>query len=86
MSSKRKDFEFLKATASRKGYLTPEEILSIYPEPEKNLGEIEQLLSLGIDVSERKVKKVEPETEALQKELAKLIKKLGRAWWSRSTR
>ncbi|MEE8638367.1 MAG: RNA polymerase sigma factor RpoD [Candidatus Margulisiibacteriota bacterium] len=70
MSSKRKDFEFLKATASRKGYLTPEEILSIYPEPEKNLGEIEQLLSLGIDVSERKVKKVEPETESLQKELA----------------
>ena len=70
--TKREDLQFLKATASRKGYLTPEEILSIYPEPEKNLDEIEQLLGLGIEVAERKEKKVEPEAEHLPKELADL--------------
>jgi RNA polymerase primary sigma factor len=72
MFSKREDLQFLKATASRKGYLTPEEILSIYPEPEKNLDEIEQLLGLGIEVAERKAKKPEPEAERLPKELADL--------------
>ncbi len=70
--SKREDFQFLKATASRKGYLTPEEILSIYPEPEKNLDEIEQLLGMGIEVAERKERKAEPEAESLPKELADL--------------
>ena len=70
--SKREDLQFLKAAASRKGYLTPEEILSIYPEPEKNLDEIEQLLGLGIEVSERKEKKPAGETESLQKEFAEL--------------
>ncbi|MFC1637435.1 RNA polymerase sigma factor RpoD [Candidatus Margulisiibacteriota bacterium] len=72
MFGKRKDIEFLKSTASRKGYLTPEEILSIYPEPEKNLDEIEHLLGLGIEVSERKQKKVAREPEPLQKEFADL--------------
>jgi RNA polymerase primary sigma factor len=72
MVKKRQEFEFLKATAARKGYLTPEEILSIYPEPEKNLGEIEQLLGKGIEISEKKPVKREPEVEALQKELAAL--------------
>jgi len=55
--TKKEDFKSLKATATRKGYLTPEEILSIYPEPEKKIGEIEQLLGLGIEVSEKKIKK-----------------------------
>jgi RNA polymerase primary sigma factor len=72
MFAKRQGIKFLRAAASRKGYLTPEEILSIYPEPEKNLGEIEQLLDLGIEVSERKEKKLEPEAAALQKQLAEL--------------
>jgi len=72
MHSKKEDLQFLKATASRKGYLTPEEILSIYPEPEKNLDEIEQLLGMGIEVAERKEKKAEPEAEALPKDLADL--------------
>ncbi|PIS31240.1 RNA polymerase sigma factor RpoD [Candidatus Saganbacteria bacterium CG08_land_8_20_14_0_20_45_16] len=69
MTGKRADFEFLKATASRKGYLTPEEILSIYPEPEKNLDAIEQLLGLGIEVSETKQSKPDPELETIHKEL-----------------
>jgi RNA polymerase primary sigma factor len=56
MFGKREDLETLRAAASRKGYLTPEEILSVYPEPEKNLDEIEQLLGLGIEVSEKKEK------------------------------
>ena len=56
MFGKREDLEILRAAASRKGYLTPEEILSVYPEPEKNLDEIEQLLGLGIEVSEKKEK------------------------------
>ncbi|KPJ66580.1 RNA polymerase subunit sigma [candidate division WOR-1 bacterium DG_54_3] len=72
MFGKREDLEFLRATASRKGYLTPEEILSIYPEPEKNLDEIEHLLGFGIEVSERREKKAAPEVEGLQKELAEL--------------
>jgi RNA polymerase primary sigma factor len=71
MFGKREDFEFLRATASRKGYLTPEEILSIYPEPEKNLDEIEQLLGMGIELSERKEKKEEAEPE-VHKEFADL--------------
>ncbi|MFA5840229.1 MAG: RNA polymerase sigma factor RpoD [Candidatus Margulisiibacteriota bacterium] len=70
----RQDFEFLKAAAARKGYLTPEEILSIYPEPEKKLDEIEHLLGMGIEVSEKKERKVDsdgadPET-GHHKELA----------------
>jgi len=72
MFKKNEEIEFLRATASRKGYLTPEEILAIYPEPEKNLDEIEQLLGLGIEVSEKKEVKSEHEleTEAIQKELS----------------
>jgi len=69
MIAKREDLQFLKAAASRKGYLTPEEILSIYPEPEKKLDEIEQLLGLGIEVSEKKIKKPKSETDKLHKEL-----------------
>jgi RNA polymerase primary sigma factor len=72
MTAKREDIQFLKAAANRKGYLTPEEILSIYPEPEKNLGEIEQLLGLGIEVSERKAKKQKSEADGLHKEIASL--------------
>jgi RNA polymerase primary sigma factor len=72
MSLKKQDLEFLKSTANRKGYLTPEEILSIYPEPEKKLDEIEHLLGLGIEVSDKKEKKIDPEVEALHKEFADL--------------
>jgi RNA polymerase primary sigma factor len=74
MFRKDKEIEFLKATASRKGYLTPEEILAIYPEPEKNLDKIEQLLGLGIEVSEKKEVKSEHEleTEAIQKQLPEI--------------
>ena len=70
--AKRHDIEFLKASARRKGYLTPEEILSIYPEPEKKLGEIEQLLGFGIEVAEKKKKSSTSEKDALPKELADL--------------
>lgn len=59
MIGKREDFELLRAAASRKGYLTPEEILSVFPEPEKNLDEIEQLLGMGIEVAEKKEKEEE---------------------------
>lgn len=38
----------------RKNYITPDELLAIYPEPEKNLDEIEQLLSNGFKITERK--------------------------------
>jgi len=56
MIGKKEDFDLLRAAASRKGYLTPEEILSVYPEPEKNLDEIEHLLNLGIELSDKKEK------------------------------
>jgi RNA polymerase primary sigma factor len=57
MFGKRDDLETLRASATRKGFLTPEEILSVYPHPEKNLDEIEQLLELGIELSEKKEKR-----------------------------
>ena len=72
MFGKKQNIEFLKASAARKGYLTPEEILSIYPEPEKKLHEIEHILGLGIEVSEKKAKKRPSEGSALQKEFADL--------------
>jgi RNA polymerase primary sigma factor len=50
----------LKKIGENKGYLTPEEIMAIYPEPEKNLGQIEELLMHGIEISENKEKKAEP--------------------------
>jgi RNA polymerase primary sigma factor len=46
----------LKNLGEKKGYLTPEEIMSIYPEPEKNIDEIEGLLMHGIEISEEKAK------------------------------
>jgi RNA polymerase primary sigma factor len=60
MFGKRNEMELLRATASRKGYLTPEEILSVYPKPENNLDEIEQLLGLGIELGEKKAKEDAP--------------------------
>ena len=69
---KKEDFETLKTLGARKGFLTPEDILSVYPEPEKKLDQIEQLLSTGIDLSENaKMAKEEeiPKAEDLQKEL-----------------
>jgi RNA polymerase primary sigma factor len=51
----------LKNMGEKKGYLTPEEIMSIYPEPEKNIDEIEELLLHGIEISEEKAKKLPPE-------------------------
>ncbi|MFA5034579.1 MAG: RNA polymerase sigma factor RpoD [Candidatus Margulisiibacteriota bacterium] len=72
---KKEDFETLKTLGARKGFLTPEEILSVYPEPEKKLDQIELLLSSGIDLSENsKMAKEEaiPKAEDLQKELLSL--------------
>ena len=72
MVGKKQDLAFLRATATRKGFLTPEEILSVYPEPEKNLNEIEQLLGMGIEIAEKKERKEEAsvETEDAHHELA----------------
>ena len=75
MFGKRNELDTLRATASRKGYLTPEEILSVYPHPEKNLDEIEQLLGLGIELTEKRDRAVEehaPKAEDLHAELAEL--------------
>ncbi|MFC1767078.1 RNA polymerase sigma factor RpoD [Candidatus Margulisiibacteriota bacterium] len=44
--------------AEKKGYLTPQQILSIYPRPEKNINEIEALLARGTVITEEKEKKV----------------------------
>ena len=74
MFGKRDDLELLRAAATRKGFLTPEEILSVYPEPEKNLDEIEQLLGMGIELAEKKGKREEVplEAEELHREFADL--------------
>lgn len=42
--------------AGRRGFITPDELLAIYPEPEKNLDEIEELLSHGFKIAEDKPK------------------------------
>ena len=59
MFGKRINLDTLRANATRKGFLTPEEILSVYPEPEKNLDEIEQLLGMGIELADKKERKEE---------------------------
>jgi len=51
---KQQNFQNLKSAGEKKGYLTPEEIMSIYPEPEKNIEEIEELLAHGINISNDK--------------------------------
>ena len=71
MVTKNKDFEFLKASATRKGFVTPEEILKIYPEPEKKLVQIEKLLDIGVELTERKKSK-KSEIDKIQKELASI--------------
>jgi RNA polymerase primary sigma factor len=58
--SKRETPENLKTLAGKKGFITPEEILSIYPEPEKRLDRIEQLLNKQISIEEAKPKKEPP--------------------------
>ncbi|MBN3033806.1 MAG: RNA polymerase sigma factor RpoD [Candidatus Saganbacteria bacterium] len=71
MFGKRENMELLRAAASRRGYLTPEEILSVYPKPENNLDEIEQLLELGIELSHKKERGEEPlKADELHQELA----------------
>jgi len=64
MTDKHEDLESLRRTFGKKGYLTPEEILTIFPEPEKKLDEIEELLGEGIEISEKK--KEEAHASALE--------------------
>ncbi|MBI5701471.1 RNA polymerase sigma factor RpoD [Candidatus Saganbacteria bacterium] len=40
--------------AGRRSSITPEQLLQIYPEPEKNIDEIEELLSHGFKIAEEK--------------------------------
>ncbi|KAF0134807.1 MAG: RNA polymerase primary sigma factor [Candidatus Saganbacteria bacterium] len=49
--------------AGNKGYITPEEILAVYPEPEKNIDAIEDLLSQGFEIAEEKKKPLLKEEE-----------------------
>jgi RNA polymerase primary sigma factor len=49
--------ENLKNTAYKRGYITPEDLLVLYPKPEKNLDEIEALLDHGVEITEPKIKK-----------------------------
>ncbi|MFH0886966.1 MAG: RNA polymerase sigma factor RpoD [bacterium] len=44
----------LKSKSSEKGFVTPDEILEIYPEPEKNIGEIEAILSENLVLTKAK--------------------------------
>ncbi len=56
MKAKKNTIIRLKGEGAKRKYLTPEEILSIYPEPEKNLDEIEELLGKEIEIVESKEK------------------------------
>ena len=54
--NKREMLTSLKAN-SKNGKITPDQLLAIYPEPEKNLAEIENLLAHGFKMTEEKEKK-----------------------------
>ena len=43
--------------AGKKSFITPEEILAVYPEPEKNLDAIESLLDHGYELTDEKKKR-----------------------------
>ena len=53
MAGKREAVSNLKTIAGKKGFITPEEILTIYPEPEKNIDEIEHLIGKEIEIAEQ---------------------------------
>lgn len=61
MANKRQGLIELKELGEKKGFLTPEQILCIYPRPEKNLDEIEALLTTGTEIAERKEKREKAE-------------------------
>jgi len=63
MTEKKESVENLKALAEKKGFITPEEILTIYPEPEKNIDEIEHLLGKDLEIADAKPKKQFKEEE-----------------------
>lgn len=71
MTNKKENIVDVRAMAEKKGFITPEEILSIYPEPEKNLDAIEELLGKEIDLAEPKPKKP-ASGEAFSKELTEI--------------
>ncbi len=54
MIDKKEMIEHLRA--GRRSSITPEELLTIYPEPEKSLDAIEELLSHGVKITEAKQK------------------------------
>src|SRR3989338_2207449 len=51
----------LKNLAEKRGYLTPNDVLTVYPQPEKNIDEIEELLGHGVEITEKKEEKAGPE-------------------------
>lgn len=59
MAMKGGNIEGLRNTAHKRGFITPEELLVIYPTPERNLDEIEALLDQGVEITEPKIKKEE---------------------------
>jgi RNA polymerase primary sigma factor len=63
MAQKRDYLETLKSIQEKRGYVTPDELLSLYPEPEKNIEAIESVLRQGIDVAELKMKPAVREEE-----------------------
>ncbi|MCX5750199.1 MAG: RNA polymerase sigma factor RpoD [Candidatus Saganbacteria bacterium] len=65
MAEKRSYMGNLKNIQEKRGYVTPDELLSLYPEPEKNIEAIETVLRQGIDVSELKMKPSPREEEVV---------------------
>ena len=76
MVSKKDNIENIKTLAGKKGFITPEQILSIYPEPEKNLDEIEVLIGKELEISEKKEKKQRAPEEAVA-EVAEEVRGVG---------
>jgi len=54
---KRESLEELRSLAAKKGFITPERLFSLYPEPGKNINEIETLIDGSVEIIEPKIPK-----------------------------
>ena len=54
MINKREDLQELRSLAAKKGYVTPEQLLTLYPAPGKSANEIEALIDGNVEIIEAK--------------------------------
>ncbi|MBU0686734.1 MAG: RNA polymerase sigma factor RpoD [Candidatus Margulisbacteria bacterium] len=57
MIQKKEELEELRSLAAKKGYVTPEQLITLYPQAGKSLNEIEALIDGGVEIIEPKPQK-----------------------------